>query len=178
MPAPNFQGFAEKCLLSRNSLRHATFSAAKRLLQLHGIHNPHTDVRIAGEESPRASHHDAISQKWQLTVGIEIHAELNTSCKLFSPALTSLNAAPNTNTAEFDVALPGAQPQFQKEALLPAVRAALALGCKIQRRSTWDRKHYFWWDQPNGYQITQFYGMSAVMQDHVLRNMVLCDWQS
>ena len=95
---------------------------------------------------------------WELTVGIEIHAELNTKRKLFSPAYTSLSDPPNTHVAPFDLALPGAQPQFQKETLIPALRAALALGCQLQRRSSWDRKHYFWWDQPNGYQITQFYG--------------------
>jgi len=96
-------------------------------------------------------------QKWELTVGIEIHAELNTTRKLFSPAQTSLSDAPNTHVALFDAALPGAQPKFQTETLLPAVRAALALGCEVQRTSSWDRKHYFWWDQPNGYQITQYY---------------------
>ena len=101
---------------------------------------------------------DAWSRKWELIIGIEIHAELNTERKLFSTAKTSLADAPNTHVAPFDAALPGAQPQFQKETLLPAMRAALALGCEIQRRSSWDRKHYFWWDQPNGYQITQYYG--------------------
>lgn len=95
---------------------------------------------------------------WELTVGIEIHAQLNTRHKLFSPATSPpLNGNPNTHAALFDLALPGSQPMFQPEALIPAIRAALALHCDIQRVSTWDRKHYFWWDQPNGYQITQFY---------------------
>ncbi|KAJ1326101.1 aspartyl-tRNA(Asn)/glutamyl-tRNA(Gln) amidotransferase subunit B [Microdochium nivale] len=94
---------------------------------------------------------------WELTVGIEIHAQLNTPRKLFSPAATSFNDDPNTHVAYFDLATPGSQPLFQKETLVPALRAALALGCEIQHTSRFDRKHYFHWDQPSGYQITQYY---------------------
>lgn len=94
---------------------------------------------------------------WELTVGIEIHAQLNTDKKLFSPAVTSFNDTPNSHVAYFDSSLPGAQPVFQAETLIPAVRAALALNCKIQPSSRFDRKHYFHWDQPSGYQITQYY---------------------
>jgi aspartyl-tRNA(Asn)/glutamyl-tRNA(Gln) amidotransferase subunit B len=94
---------------------------------------------------------------WELTVGIEIHAQLNTSRKLFSPAATSFNDPPNSHVALFDLAMPGAQPLFQPETLIPAVRAALALNCAVQPVSRFDRKHYFHWDQPAGYQITQYY---------------------
>ncbi|KAH8159098.1 hypothetical protein CIB48_g9156 [Xylaria polymorpha] len=94
---------------------------------------------------------------WELTVGIEIHAQLNTAKKLFSSATTSFNDDPNTHVAYFDVATPGSQPIFQKETLLPALRAALALNCEVQPVSRFDRKHYFHWDQPSGYQITQYY---------------------
>jgi len=100
---------------------------------------------------------DARLSKWELTVGIEVHAELNTAHKLFSSAATSTNAVPNTHVAPFDASLPGTQPQFQAATLIPAIRAALALKCAIQPRSSWDRKHYFYQDQPNGYQITQYY---------------------
>lgn len=105
---------------------------------------------------------DSRLEKWELTVGIEIHAELNTACKLFSNAPATVgedNATANSRVALFDAAVPGTQPRFQEATLLPALRAAIALGCKIQRKSAWDRKHYFHWDQPNGYQITQYYGM-------------------
>lgn len=95
---------------------------------------------------------------WELTVGIEIHAQLNTPRKLFSPASPPLASdEPNSRVALFDLATPGSQPLLQTEALVPALRAALALNCRIQSVSRWDRKHYFWWDQPAGYQITQFY---------------------
>lgn len=96
-------------------------------------------------------------EKWELTVGIEVHAELNTACKLFSSASAEGSGLPNSQVALFDAAMPGAQPQFQRATLLPALRAAIALGCQVQRKSGWDRKHYFHWDQPNGYQITQYY---------------------
>lgn len=95
--------------------------------------------------------------EWELTVGIEIHAQLNTERKLFSHAASSFNDTPNTHVAYFDVALPGSMPIFQKETLIPAIRGALALNCNIQRTSRFDRKHYFHWDQPAGYQITQYY---------------------
>ena len=96
-------------------------------------------------------------EKWELTVGIEIHAELNTARKLFSSAATSISDSPNTHASLFDTAFPGCQPNFQKETLLPAIRAALAFDCTIQPKSSFDRKHYFYQDQPNGYQITQYY---------------------
>jgi aspartyl-tRNA(Asn)/glutamyl-tRNA(Gln) amidotransferase subunit B len=98
---------------------------------------------------------------WELTVGIEIHAQLNTDRKLFSRAATSSEASPNSNTALFDLALPGSQPKFEVATLIPAIRAALALNCNLQKRSTFDRKHYFYPDQPAGYQITQYYSPFA-----------------
>ncbi|KAK1060537.1 hypothetical protein LTR74_011781 [Friedmanniomyces endolithicus] len=120
------------------------------------------DAKRDGNTASTKSGADPRLEKWELTVGIEIHAELNTACKLFSSApaevLESDNGRmANTRVAMFDAALPGTQPQFQVATLLPALRAAIAFGCEIQRKSGWDRKHYFHWDQPNGYQITQYY---------------------
>ena len=107
-----------------------------------------------------ASDNGGLAQNdWELTVGIEIHAELNTARKLFSAASTSAFAEPNSNVSLFDLAYPGAQPRFQPATLVPALRAAIALNCQIQRKSTFDRKHYFYQDQPAGYQITQYYGL-------------------
>ena len=95
---------------------------------------------------------------WELTVGIEIHAQLNTDRKLFSTAPTPREGdEPNSCVALFDAAIPGSQPIFQVGALVPAIRAALALQCEIQPSSSFDRKHYFYWDQPAGYQITQYF---------------------
>ncbi|KAL8676187.1 MAG: hypothetical protein Q9186_007271 [Xanthomendoza sp. 1 TL-2023] len=113
----------------------------------------------------------AVLENWELTVGLEIHAQLYTEHKLFSSALTSASEHPNTHVALFDYALPGSQPEFQRGTLLPAIRAALALGCQIQNRSQFDRKHYFYADQPAGYQITQYYqpfatGGRIALHDH------------
>lgn len=108
--------------------------------------------------SPKKSKaHNQKLDDWELTVGIEIHAQLNTARKLFSSAASSFNDEPNSHVALFDVAMPGSQPTFQRETLIPAIRAALALNCNVQKTSRFDRKHYFHWDQPSGYQITQYY---------------------
>ncbi|ODH53520.1 glutamyl-tRNA(Gln) amidotransferase subunit B, mitochondrial [Paracoccidioides brasiliensis] len=104
-----------------------------------------------GEVSP-PEHED-----WELTVGIEIHAQLDTDTKLFSRASAAIDDVPNSNVALFDIALPGSQPLFQPATLIPALRAAIALNCDVQRVSRFDRKHYFYQDQPAGYQITQYY---------------------
>ncbi|KAL1873596.1 hypothetical protein VTK73DRAFT_838 [Phialemonium thermophilum] len=115
-------------------------------------------LKAAGGKKKKAKADNQTVPGWELTVGIEIHAQLNTTKKLFSPApVSSANDPPNQNVALFDLALPGSQPVFQEETLIPALRAALALDCDIQRVSSFDRKHYFHWDQPSGYQITQYY---------------------
>jgi aspartyl-tRNA(Asn)/glutamyl-tRNA(Gln) amidotransferase subunit B len=119
--------------------------------------------RLAGEDrlKPNTREEDERTARWELTVGIEIHAQLNTERKLFSRALASTNDTPNSQVAPFDVSIPGSQPRFQTATLPPALRAALALNCNIQQRSTFDRKHYFYADQPAGYQITQYYAPLA-----------------
>ncbi|KEF62621.1 aspartyl-tRNA(Asn)/glutamyl-tRNA (Gln) amidotransferase subunit B [Exophiala aquamarina CBS 119918] len=94
---------------------------------------------------------------WDLTVGIEVHAQLNTSHKLFSTAPAAPTLNPNTQLACFDTAVPESQPVLQAGTLIPALRAALALDCNVQLISSFDRKHYFYHDQPAGYQITQYY---------------------
>ncbi|KAF4554518.1 Glutamyl-tRNA(Gln) amidotransferase subunit B-like protein [Elsinoe fawcettii] len=110
-----------------------------------------------------------LQSDWELTVGIEIHARLNTPVKLFSPAPLSNTSPPNENVHPFDAALPGTRPQFQPQVLVPAIRAALALNCTIQPSSRWDRKHYFYQDQPAGYQITQYYAPFALSGSLVLK---------
>jgi aspartyl-tRNA(Asn)/glutamyl-tRNA(Gln) amidotransferase subunit B len=117
------------------------------------------DEAATARKSPpkRPKAHNQKLVDWELTVGIEIHAQLNTARKLFSSAASSINDKPNTHVALFDVAMPGSQPTFQKETLIPAIRTALALNCTVQKTSKFDRKHYFHWDQPSGYQITQYY---------------------
>lgn len=77
-------------------------------------------------------------------------------------ARTSHVASPNTHISPLDASLPGTLPVLNPAVLLPALRAALALNCKPAEESRFDRKHYFYWDQPAGYQLTQFYAPLAV----------------
>ncbi|TGZ85017.1 Glutamyl-tRNA amidotransferase B subunit [Ascodesmis nigricans] len=103
----------------------------------------------------------ATDTPWQITCGLEVHAQLNTERKLFSAARTSVTAPPNTHISPIDASLPGVQPTLNPSVLLPAIRAALSFSCTINTHSRFDRKHYFYWDQPAGYQITQYYSPLA-----------------
>lgn len=94
---------------------------------------------------------------YSLTCGLEIHAQLLTPQKLFSNSQTSFNAKPNSKVSFFDAAVPGTQPILNWNAVILALRAALALDCQVQTKFSFDRKHYFYGDQPTGYQITQHY---------------------
>ncbi|EXJ73347.1 uncharacterized protein A1O5_03107 [Cladophialophora psammophila CBS 110553] len=107
--------------------------------------------------APAAAENPDRLADWELTVGIEIHAQLNASRKLFSPGITAPTTVPNSQVAPFDIALPGSLPVLQPAVILPALRAATVLGCTIQQVSNFDRKHYFYHDQSAGYQITQYY---------------------
>ncbi|WVR09360.1 glutamyl-tRNA(Gln) amidotransferase subunit B, mitochondrial [Kwoniella sp. DSM 27419] len=93
---------------------------------------------------------------WDTIIGLEIHAQLKTGRKLFSAASTSYGDVPNTNVDLHDAAFPGTLPVMRLSIL-----TALALGCRINPRSTFDRKHYFYHDIPASYQITQHYNALA-----------------
>ncbi|KAI9813689.1 MAG: hypothetical protein M1832_006117 [Thelocarpon impressellum] len=125
--------------------------------QLKGAAARRRPVEVSSGVKKSSKAQDALDEKWELTVGIEIHAQLNTERKLFSYATASIHDEPNSHVSVFDAALPGTQPAFQREALVPALRAAFALDCRVERTSQFDRKHYFYRDQPAGYQITQYY---------------------
>jgi aspartyl-tRNA(Asn)/glutamyl-tRNA(Gln) amidotransferase subunit B len=90
-----------------------------------------------------------------LRVGLEIHAQLRAKHKLFSPAKVMFNAPPNSCVHPFDIALPGTLPRINKQCVALAVRAGIALQGRINRKSMFSRKHYFYCDLPLGYQITQ-----------------------
>lgn len=94
---------------------------------------------------------------YKFKCGLEVHTQLKTKYKLFSLSPTSFNASPNSKISYFDLGIPGTQPKLNPEALLLALKLSAALDCEIQPVSRFDRKHYFYPDQPLGYQITQFY---------------------
>ncbi len=96
--------------------------------------------------------------KYDMTIGIECHVQLATKTKLFSPADNDArDAVPNTKTHPIDFGLPGMLPVLNREAVTLAVKAAKALNADVAEVSRFDRKHYFYPDLPNGYQITQMY---------------------
>nr|XP_002127266.1 glutamyl-tRNA(Gln) amidotransferase subunit B, mitochondrial-like [Ciona intestinalis] len=101
-------------------------------------------------------------QKWLPVIGLEVHAQINSRTKLFSSALNKFMAPPNSLVSEFDASMPGTLPVLNKECVRAAVLTSLALNCKINPRSTFDRKHYFYADMPHGYQITQHWNPIAV----------------
>lgn len=92
---------------------------------------------------------------YETIIGIEVHAQLNTKRKIFSPSLNDSTSKPNTNIHPIDLGLPGALPRFNKEVLDKAIMIANGLGMDITREMHWDRKNYFYHDNPKGYQITQ-----------------------
>ncbi len=94
--------------------------------------------------------------KWETVIGLEVHAQLSTRSKIFSGASTAFGAAPNTQACGVDVALPGVLPVLNREAVAKAIRFGLAVGAKINRRSIFARKNYFYPDLPKGYQISQY----------------------
>ncbi|GAA5784256.1 Asp-tRNA(Asn)/Glu-tRNA(Gln) amidotransferase subunit GatB [Chitiniphilus shinanonensis] len=94
--------------------------------------------------------------KWEVVIGLEVHTQLTTSSKIFSPASTAFGAEPNTQTAVVDIALPGALPVMNRAAVDKAIQFGLAIGARVNRKSVFARKNYFYPDLPKGYQISQF----------------------
>ena len=93
---------------------------------------------------------------WEITIGLEVHAQISSRSKLFSAAPTVFGAQPNHQLALLDVAFPGMLPVLNEECVEQAVRASLGLGCEVHLVSRFDRKNYFYPDLPQGYQISQF----------------------
>jgi aspartyl-tRNA(Asn)/glutamyl-tRNA(Gln) amidotransferase subunit B len=94
--------------------------------------------------------------EWEVVVGLEVHAQVNSRAKLFSGASTAFGGAPNTHVSLVDAAMPGMLPVINRECVAQAVRTGLALKAAINLRSTFDRKNYFYPDLPQGYQISQY----------------------
>src|SRR5687767_9726547 len=93
---------------------------------------------------------------YEMVVGLEVHVQLKTRSKAFCGCSTNFGDPPNTNVCPVCLALPGALPVLNENAMRLAVRAALALGCEVHSRSIFARKNYFYPDLPKGYQISQF----------------------
>jgi aspartyl-tRNA(Asn)/glutamyl-tRNA(Gln) amidotransferase subunit B len=93
---------------------------------------------------------------WEAIIGMEVHAQLATNTKIFCACATSFGHDPNSNTCPVCLGLPGALPVLNRRAVELGARAALSLGLKINERSIFSRKNYFYPDLPKGYQISQY----------------------
>jgi aspartyl-tRNA(Asn)/glutamyl-tRNA(Gln) amidotransferase subunit B len=93
---------------------------------------------------------------WEVVIGMEVHAQVTSKSKLFSGASTEFGGEPNSHVSLVDAAMPGMLPVINEECVRQAVRTGLGLNAKINLRSVFDRKNYFYPDLPQGYQISQY----------------------
>jgi aspartyl-tRNA(Asn)/glutamyl-tRNA(Gln) amidotransferase subunit B len=108
-------------------------------------------------ETPKPKVISGATGDWELVIGMEIHAQVSSKAKLFSGASTKFGAEPNSNVSFVDAAMPGMLPVVNEFCIEQAVRTGLGLKAKINLRSAFDRKNYFYPDLPQGYQISQLY---------------------
>ncbi len=92
---------------------------------------------------------------WEVVIGLEVHAQLDTASKIFSGASTAFGAEPNRQASAVDIALPGVLPVLNRGAVERAIRFGLAIGAHVAEKSVFARKNYFYPDLPKGYQISQ-----------------------
>jgi aspartyl-tRNA(Asn)/glutamyl-tRNA(Gln) amidotransferase subunit B len=97
-----------------------------------------------------------VTGDWEVVVGMEVHAQVTSKSKLFSGASTEFGSAPNSHVSLVDAAMPGMLPVINEECVRQAVRTGLGLKARINLRSVFDRKNYFYPDLPQGYQISQY----------------------
>jgi len=93
---------------------------------------------------------------WEVVIGMEVHAQVTSKAKLFSGASTAFGGEPNAHVSLVDAAMPGMLPVINEECVRQAVRTGLGLKAKINLKSVFDRKNYFYPDLPQGYQISQY----------------------
>ncbi|MDR1477188.1 MAG: Asp-tRNA(Asn)/Glu-tRNA(Gln) amidotransferase subunit GatB [Rickettsiales bacterium] len=96
-----------------------------------------------------------VRDKYELNIGLEIHCQIISDSKLFSPSSAKFGGSPNTHVSFFDAGFPGQLPVLNKYCIEQAIKTGLGLNAEIRARSCFDRKHYFYADLPSGYQITQ-----------------------
>src|SRR6266849_5787481 len=96
------------------------------------------------------------SGDWEVVIGMEVHAQVTSQSKLFSGASTAFGGEPNAHVSLVDAAMPGMLPVINEECIRQAVRSGLGLKARINPKSVFDRKNYFYPDLPQGYQISQY----------------------
>ena len=98
-----------------------------------------------------------MSKEYEVVIGLEVHVELATKTKIFCGCSTAFGGAPNTHTCPVCTGMPGSLPVLNKQVVEYAMAVGLATGCSITRRCKFDRKNYFYPDNPQNYQISQLY---------------------
>jgi len=98
---------------------------------------------------------EELKNKYQLVIGLEVHAQLQTESKIFASDSTAYGNSPNTQVSVITLGHPGTLPKVNKKAIEFAIRIGVACDCEITRNTSFDRKNYFYPDLPKGYQITQ-----------------------
>jgi aspartyl-tRNA(Asn)/glutamyl-tRNA(Gln) amidotransferase subunit B len=96
------------------------------------------------------------SGEWEVVIGLEVHAQVSSNAKLFSGASTAFGGEPNSHVSLVDAAMPGMLPVINRHCVEQAVKTGLGLKAKINKKSVFDRKNYFYPDLPQGYQISQY----------------------
>ncbi len=99
---------------------------------------------------------NSIRDKYEVVIGLEVHAQLKTKSKIFAPDGTEFGKEPNSETSPITLGMPGVLPVLNKEAVNMGILTGLALNCTIPARCKFDRKQYFYPDLPKGYQISQY----------------------
>jgi aspartyl-tRNA(Asn)/glutamyl-tRNA(Gln) amidotransferase subunit B len=94
--------------------------------------------------------------EWEVVVGMEVHAQVTSNAKLFSGASTAFGGRPNSHVSLVDAAMPGMLPVINEECVRQAIRTGLGLNARVNYKSVFDRKNYFYPDLPQGYQISQY----------------------
>src|ERR1700690_1451633 len=94
--------------------------------------------------------------KWEVVIGLEIHAQVNSNSKLFSGASAEYGGDPNSHVSLVDAAMPGMLPVLNDYCVEQAIKTGLGLGAEINRLWVFERKNYFYPDLPQGYQISQY----------------------
>ncbi|WP_226824994.1 Asp-tRNA(Asn)/Glu-tRNA(Gln) amidotransferase subunit GatB, partial [Acidithiobacillus ferriphilus] len=97
-----------------------------------------------------------VNMDWEVVIGLEVHAQLNTATKIFCGCPTAFGAEPNSHTCPVCLAMPGALPVLNAAAVDKAIALGLAIGAELNRHSVFARKNYFYPDLPKGYQISQY----------------------
>src|SRR5262252_4142144 len=115
-----------------------------------------TDMATVGGPPMKSKFIKGRTGDWEVVIGMEVHAQVTSQSKLFSGASTAFGGEPNSHVSLVDAAMPGMLPVINAECVAQAVRTGLGLNARINLRSVFDRKNYFYPDLPQGYQISQY----------------------